>query len=197
MDLLKAVLRSSTREELDALAEILGTKDVSPKGVCDALHWNASSVFGYVFTSSSYKDIVQQVADQLQIKYATDKTEWELEIEIAKKVMTTVWENMTPLQREQMEKEWRQAAQEFDKTGSLFGTASIFGTLMAARLSGFAVYLLATTSLGTISGVIGVALPFAAYTTMSSAIAVILGPVGWIGAGLFTVWKLTGPNYKK
>ncbi|MBU7587572.1 MAG: hypothetical protein KAF91_32910, partial [Nostoc sp. TH1S01] len=40
-------------------------------------------------------------------------------------------------------------------------------------------------------------LPFVAYTTMSSTIAVIIGPVGWIGAGLFTAWQLTSPNYKR
>ena len=29
------------------------------------------------------------------------------------------------------------------------------------------------------------------------AIAALIGPVGWVGAGLFAIWKLTGPNYKK
>jgi uncharacterized protein YaaW (UPF0174 family) len=32
---------------------------------------------------------------------------------------------------------------------------------------------------------------------MSSAIAVIIGPVGWLGAGLFAIWKLTDANYKR
>ena len=32
---------------------------------------------------------------------------------------------------------------------------------------------------------------------MSSTIAVVLGPVGWIGVGLFVLWKLTGPNYPR
>ncbi len=69
--------------------------------------------------------------------------------------------------------------------------------LTAAQLSGFGVYLLASTTLGAITGAIGITLPFAVYTAMSSAIAVIIGPVGWIGAGLFAVWQLTGANYKK
>ncbi len=47
------------------------------------------------------------------------------------------------------------------------------------------------------NGVLSVTLPFAVYITMSSAIAVIIGPVSWIGAGLFTIWKLTGANYKR
>lgn len=64
-------------------------------------------------------------------------------------------------------------------------------------MSGFGIYLLASTTLGTLTGVIGITLPFVVYTTMSSAIAVIIGPVGWIGAGLFTLWQLTSPSYKR
>jgi len=26
---------------------------------------------------------------------------------------------------------------------------------------------------------------------------VILGPVGWVGTGIFAIWKITGPNYQK
>ena len=73
----------------------------------------------------------------------------------------------------------------------------MFGALTAAQLSGFGVYLLASTSLGALTATLGVTLPFAVYTTMSSTIAALIGPVGWIGAGLFTIWKLTGPNYKR
>ena len=96
-----------------------------------------------------------------------------------------------------MEEELRRAAQKFDKGGALVGSTSIFAALTAAQLSGFGIYLLASTSLGALTGVLGVTLPFAAYTMMSTAIATIIGPVGWIGAGLFLIWKLTGPNYKR
>ena len=111
--------------------------------------------------------------------------------------METVWEKMTPEQREQMEESLRETAKEFGKGIEFASGASIFAALTAAQLSGFGVYLLATTTLGSLSGVIGVTLPFALYTTMTSTIATIIGPVGWLGAGLFTVWKLTGTNYKK
>ena len=104
---------------------------------------------------------------------------------------------MTPFQRDQMEKEWRKAAQEFDKTGRLAGATSIFGALTAAQLSGFSIYLLATTSLATITSVIGVTLPFAAYTMMSTAIAVIIGPAGWIGAGSFRHMETHRPELQE
>ncbi len=136
------------------------------------------------------------MAEKLDISQPALTTQ-DLEILIAQKVLRTVWEQMTPEQRVEMEAELRQMAQQFDKGGALAASTSIFATLTAAKLSGFGVYLLASTSLGALTGVIGVTLPFAVYTTMSSAIAVILGPVGWIGAGLFAIWKLTGANYKR
>jgi uncharacterized protein YaaW (UPF0174 family) len=145
----------------------------------------------------SYKKITQQVANELKIKFKKYETSQELEIKIAQKVMETVWEKMTPEQRKEMEEELKKTAKEFDRGKALASSASIFGALTAAQLSGFGVYLLASTTLGAITGVIGLTLPFAAYTALSSAIGIIIGPVGWIGAGLFAAWKLTGANYKK
>ena len=65
----------------------------------------------------------------------------------------------------------------------------LFAALLAGRLSGFGIYLLMSTVLGVISNAAGFALPFALYTTLSSALAAILGPAGWIGATLFAVWR--------
>ena len=81
--------------------------------------------------------------------------------------------------------------------GITYKAGSVFALLTAAQVSGFGVYLLASTTLSTLSGIIGVTLPFAAYSSLSSAIAVIIGPVGWIGAGLFTLWKINDVNYNK
>ena len=125
------------------------------------------------------------------------ETAAKIEVRIARKVFETVWEKMTPAQRQRMEEELKKTARQFDKSGALLGGASMFGTLTAAQLSGFGVYLLASTSLSAVTATLGLTLPFAVYTTMSSTIAVIIGPVGWIGAGLFLVWRLTAPSYKR
>ena len=112
----------------------------------------------------------------------------ELEVEIARKVLETAWNKMTPEQREELEAELRRVAQEFDESGELTGSASIFAALTDSQLSKFGVYLLSSTTLGTLKDVVGITLtlPF-----------IILGPVGWIGAGMFAIWKLTGANYKR
>ena len=64
-------------------------------------------------------------------------------------------------------------SKKIGKSGELITGAGVFGALTAAQLSGFGVYLLASTALGAITSTLGLTLPFVAYTTMSSAISVI------------------------
>jgi len=194
---LKTLLNKATDEERQALAKILKADSDSPYDIVDSLKRNCQSIFGYLFSEPTYKKIVQQIAKKLNVKYSDSTPVGKLESRIAQKVMETLWEKMTPEQREKMEAEMQKTAQQFDKTGSFIGSVGIFGALTAAQVSGFGVYLLASTALGAITGVVGITLPFAVYTTMSNAVALIIGPVGWIGAGLFVIWRLTGANYKR
>lgn len=196
LELMNLLARASSKER-QGLATILTADNSSAEAIVDAFKWQSSSVFGYFLSNPSYKEIVKQVANKMKANYQPYFTTEQIEVAIAQKVMETVWERMTPEQRREMEREWLKTAQQFGKGGEFARASGIFAALTAAQLSGFGVYLLATTALGTITGVMGIALPFAVYTTMTSAIAVIIGPVGWIGAGLFAVWALTGPNYKK
>ena len=157
----------------------------------------SQSVFGSWFgPERTYHEIVCQVADKLDIWYIRSETTAEVEVRIARKVLQTMWEKMTPAQRQQMEEQLSDVVQQLDDKGiRLAQSSGLFTLLLAGKLSGFGIYLLASTSLGAITGTLGVALPFAVYTTMSSMIAVVLGPVGWSAAALFAIWKLTGPDY--
>jgi uncharacterized protein YaaW (UPF0174 family) len=195
---LLTVLVNANEKELKGIAEILGTKDFKPEVVMGMLWWNSRSIFGmFLRKMPTYEDIVKQVAKKLKVKFAEKEKVELIETKISQKVFQTMWNKMTDKQKEELNKKMLEVSKKFDKSGTAIGSASMLGALTAAQLTGFGVYLLASTSLGALTGAIGVALPFTVYTTMSSAIAVIIGPVGWIGAGLFAIWKLTGPNYKK
>ena len=80
---------------------------------------------------------------------------------------------------------------------TLTGPATTFALLGAAQASGFGVYVASTTALGFLTHAVGITLPFAVYTGMTSTIAFLIGPAGWLTAGLWGAWKLTQPEWKK
>jgi uncharacterized protein YaaW (UPF0174 family) len=82
------------------------------------------------------------------------------------------------------------------KGTSLAKPVTTFGLLGLAQVSGFGVYAASTTALGFVTHAIGITLPFASYTGMTSTLAVLIGPVGWLTAGLWGVWKITEPSWK-
>jgi uncharacterized protein YaaW (UPF0174 family) len=71
------------------------------------------------------------------------------------------------------------------------------GILGVASTGGFSTYVAASTALGFVTQIVGVTLPFAAYTGLSSTIAFTLGPAGWLGAGAWALWNLTDTDWKK
>lgn len=83
------------------------------------------------------------------------------------------------------------------KGAGVGGPASTLATLGVAQASGFGTYLAATTALGFLTHAVGLTLPFVVYTGLTSTIAFVIGPAGWLSAGLWGAWKLTGPNWPK
>ncbi|MCH2160095.1 MAG: hypothetical protein MK096_15100 [Oleiphilaceae bacterium] len=66
-----------------------------------------------------------------------------------------------------------------------------------ANAAGFGLYTSATTALGFAMHAVGVTLPFATYTGLSSTIAFVIGPARWLAAGAWAIWGVTGPEWKK
>ena len=203
MKKLKKFLKKIELEERLSLAEILEAESAKPKHITQKMQSLYLSVFGQLFElDPSYREILEKVADKLKIEikeneFYDELSVKELEVKITQHVFQAGLEQMTDEQRDEFEKELTRVCGEFGKSGEVASSAGVLAALGAAQLSGFGVYLLATSTLGALTGAVGLTLPFAAYTAMSSTIAVVIGPVGWISAGLFAVWKLTGTNYKK
>lgn len=86
---------------------------------------------------------------------------------------------------------------EREVNAGLRGPLTTLAALGAANTAGFSLYLASTTALGFVTHAIGVTLPFAIYTGMTSTIAFVIGPVGWLAAGSWLVWRITGPDWAK
>jgi len=83
------------------------------------------------------------------------------------------------------------------KDPNLVGELLSGGAVVLARLSGFQIYLLATTAVGALTAALGITLPFAIYTTLTTGLGVVLGPIGWVAIAISALFRLSQPNWSK
>lgn len=170
----------------------------------EAIHrellWQSSSIVTYPFKSVrdiNYHDVVVWCAEHVGLpeNEAQFTSTWDLERRILEQQFFDVWEKLSVEQRTHL-------LQKIDTQGSIEDKALLAAqarlaaqTALAATayFSGFSLYTTMTVTLSTVSGWLGLTLPFAAYTTATSVVSFLAGPVGWaIGAvmlaGTFAAW---------
>jgi hypothetical protein len=65
---------------------------------------------------------------------------------------------------------------------AMSGSAAIAAISTAVTVAGFSFYTAMSVAICTAGGWVGVTLPFVVYTTASSTVALLAGPVGWFAA---------------
>lgn len=195
---LHELLEQANKEEKTSLAKIVSASGSRNDQICEALQRQATSAFGFHVLNKrpGYEAIVSNMAKRVTVN-TKPSDPILLEKRITQQIWRTVWDRMTPQQRLDFDRELQKQANQWCGGGRPAGILLTGAGLLSAQLSGFGVYMLASSTLGALTAGLGIALPFGAYTAMSSAIAVIIGPAGWIGLGLFALHKLTGPNHQR
>lgn len=125
---------------------------------------------------------------KLGVEYAE-----KMEEKIILKLLELAYENMSPSERKEFDKQINDVAEQFDSQhiGKLAGAS---GLIILGNLGGFATYTFLTTSMSAISfGTLG----FGAYTTATTTLSYLLGPPGWAALGAYGVFALGKPNMKK
>jgi len=145
-------------------------------------------------TIASYSDMIDLAAKNFKLKRDT-KNDADLEKYIIATQFEKMIKKMDKKDREVLELEITKIAEEKFGKKNLNLVLSSSG-ILAANLGGFATYTMATSLLGGISSALGVVLPFAAYTTLTSAISLALGPLGVGALSLWGVHKVTSANIK-
>ena len=182
--------------EIGNLAVILGIDACSkPATIVDALRKAGSNgVASFVRGQPvPYKEVVQDVALKLGAKRPMQSsTAAELERLAVGAAMEKILAKASPDERKAILAELTKS-QATPSTGLVTAT----GGLLLANLSGFGLYIAASSSLAAITGAVGLTLPFAVYSGMSSVLAAVTGPAGWIALALVAVVKFGGAEYKK
>jgi len=142
-----------------------------------------------------YRGVVLAAAKKTGATHGPNASTPEVERAIVRRWWTQTLAEMTPAQRSEFERRADELLAAHK--GRLNRELAAAGLLGAAQLSGFGVYLAASTLLGAVNGALGLGLGFGAFTGLSSLISVVIGPVGWLLLGVTVVGKLGGANFRK
>jgi hypothetical protein len=147
----------------------------------------------------SYEFLVREVCNKLDIQDANVVPIRELEVYLIEDLYVKAAAQMKPRQRHA----FLTTQVRLDDFVSVFpqtrvgGPVTTLAALTVAQGSGFGVYLGATTALGLLSHAVGVTLPFAIYTGMTSTVAFLIGPFGFLGAGAWLGFRILGPEWPR
>lgn len=207
---LRHVIESTTRKHRQNLAKLTDASfGDSPDSLCNQIKFLRYGAIGQMFADPSWKQIITDVADHIVIDWVAvrDGRKWkdvpdqEIEAAVVAKLFKKMIDKASPEQRQQILMELERHTDDPQVAGLLKTGGAIAGGMLIARMSGFGVYLLASTVLGGATSALGITLPFAAYIGVSQAIALLLSPIGWVALAGGVAWgvatSLNQPNWNR
>lgn len=192
---LRVLLKKCSNSEIKSLSQILNS-DSNIDSVIYFINMYGNNLFSYD-QSSDYKLLLFKVCKKLNIQNYEKLKIPEIETEIVKEILKSSIANMNKDEIEKFENDLNIVSNKNGYGNFVLKSGGIAAILATANLSGFGVYLLATYSTAAISGLIGVTLPFVVYTTLTTTISIVTGPIGWIGLGIYTLHNFTKLNFSK
>lgn len=197
-----AIVSSATADQRHNLAELINSGfGSSPEVLCNHIRYLRCGSIGQLFCDTSWKQIVTDVADHVGINWSEilgdrtwlDLSTQEIERAIVVKLFQNMLDQLTPEQRYQILINLRQDIDDPHLESFLISG----NAMLAAKMSGFGVYLLSSTVLGSFTSALGITLPFAVYMGVSQTIALILGPIGWAALAGGLLFSLNQPNWNR
>jgi hypothetical protein len=147
--------------------------------------------------SECYADVLATLLARIGVKASSKIGCKALEQLIVQRYVWLMWAELNAEQQNNFDSVIETLFSVNGKGAEWIHIGGLAGMLAAGNVSGIGVYLLASSALSTTSTFFGISLPFAIYKSVSTAINLALGPVGWIALGVFACLKLSGPNYRK
>jgi uncharacterized protein YaaW (UPF0174 family) len=153
-----------------------------------------------VYPVPMYSDLILALADKLKLNAKHASIE-DLQLDISYAIIVKALQKMTQSQRRVFFSNTINLGEIFEniqiRSPDLRGPVTTMAALGLAHGSGMSLYVASTTALGFVTHAVGITLPFAIYTGLGSTIAFMIGPAGWLAAGGWAVFKLTGPEWGK
>ena len=146
----------------------------------------------------TYRQLLSELAQKLDIELA------DLPLETVEKavIYTVITECLTKMDAMQRIQFFEQSPDTSNVLGDGVTPSAIRGPLQTLSLLGMAnafggsLYAAASTALGMVTHAAGLSLPASVFAGLSSTAAFVIGPAGWLVAGTWLAWRLTGPDWK-
>jgi uncharacterized protein YaaW (UPF0174 family) len=221
-DELDTLLHKLTNDDWNELEKILGTKELLKKYDADRIKFANQEIrhnYGHtvlnLFRDSyepDYKDILYGVCEKLDIKPKSHHTVTETEDKLIVEVIDRAKEQII---KEKGIAAWneieRDAQKEIDKmlaNGDLPSNVAIalkdlrgpaiMAALYAGKLAGFVLYQVATQVFFQIAKFLGLRIGVTlAGPLIGGVLSFLLGPAGWLLAGITLLYDLGNTNWKK
>lgn len=144
----------------------------------------------------TYREILLNVVEELKIPNTQDLSDEQLEERVVAKVFAESVKTLTPEDMAKLESTIR-ASTDDTYWGDSTKAALMAGGLIGGNLAGFGLYVAASSGLAALGQGLGIGFAFSTYTTLSSALSVVFGPVGIGAASIFAAFQITKPKPKQ
>lgn len=171
-------------EQIEVLFKIFDMKDRDLKKLENNISKLLLPAGGLFQSGIDYNRFLHNIASNRNIKMSEKLSIPKKEKRLFEKISLQNLEKMPEADRLILQEKLISEAKKNGLSKNEMASVSALTTIGAAQLSGFGVYLLASSTVGAITSLVGITLPFAFYTGMSSAISVLIGPVGFILAAI-------------
>lgn len=188
---LKYPLDILTNEELKVLFKLFEIKPSDKEPVASLERKLAkvlSPVKGFFNDPMDYSSFMDKIAEENDIYLTATNSDYEKETELFLSLYENNYRQLSETEREDFLVHLEKKGLPKDQVASL----AALSTLGAAQLSGMGIYLLASSTVGAITNALNVTLAFSFYTTMSSTIATVIGPIGFAIAAIPLISKYKG-----
>ena len=176
-----------SKEQKQILQKLFGHENLEKLDLETALNKKINPLDGIFSKKLIYNDILVKVLNHLNIK-TNSVDSITAEKEIIKYQFQKTYDNLTDEEKKKFDDEIESIALKNGISSAQFKSLGVVGTLLTANASGFGLYIMASTIVGSVSSILGITLPFAFYTGMSSVLSFITGPIGiTIGLAIFAI----------
>ncbi|MFD0797204.1 hypothetical protein ACFQZJ_07020 [Maribacter chungangensis] len=176
-------LEMLSREELKVLFKLFEIKPSEKEPVASLerkLSKVLSPVKGFFNDPMDYLKFMDKIAEQNNIYLSATDSAYEKESELFVSLYQTNFQQLSVDEQKEFLVHLENKGLSKDQVASL----AALSTLGAAQISGMGIYLLASSSVGAISAALNITLAFSVYTTMSSVISTVIGPIGFAIAAI-------------